>query len=89
MTGSHADFAFTNRGGVRDILPKGELLARHVWNVMPFDNQVVTLEVPGDQLADLDRSFRPHGQGCDGTPLDPDADLSYGHHGFRRAELGR
>jgi 5'-nucleotidase / UDP-sugar diphosphatase len=48
-----ADFAFTNRGGVRDILPQGELLARHVWNVMPFDNRVVVLDVPGDQLAAL------------------------------------
>jgi len=48
-----ADFAFTNRGGVRDVLPGGELLARHVWNVMPFDNAVVTLEIPGDQLAAL------------------------------------
>jgi len=48
-----ADFSFTNRGGVRDILPEGELLARHVWNVMPFDNRVVTLDIPGDQLAAL------------------------------------
>jgi 2',3'-cyclic-nucleotide 2'-phosphodiesterase/3'-nucleotidase len=50
---THADFSFTNRGGVRDILPEGELLARHVWNVMPFDNRVVTLDIPGDQLAAL------------------------------------
>ena len=48
-----ADLAFTNRGGVRDILPGGQLLARHAWNVMPFDNRVVTLEIPGDQLASL------------------------------------
>jgi 2',3'-cyclic-nucleotide 2'-phosphodiesterase (5'-nucleotidase family) len=48
-----ADFSFTNRGGVRDVLPEGELLARHVWNVIPFDNRVVTLEIPGDQLATL------------------------------------
>jgi 2',3'-cyclic-nucleotide 2'-phosphodiesterase (5'-nucleotidase family) len=48
-----ADLAFTNRGGVRDILPEGELLARHVWNVMPFDNRVVTVDIPGDQLAVL------------------------------------
>jgi 2',3'-cyclic-nucleotide 2'-phosphodiesterase (5'-nucleotidase family) len=48
-----ADFAFTNRGGVRDVLHKGELLARHVGNVMPFANAVVTLEIPGDQLAAL------------------------------------
>jgi len=48
-----ADFAFTNRGGVRDVLPAGELLARHIGNVMPFANAVVTLEIPGDQLAAL------------------------------------
>src|SRR5262249_14903238 len=38
MTG--ADFAHMNIGGVRDILPQGRLLARHVWNIMPFDNTV-------------------------------------------------
>ncbi len=48
-----ADFAFTNRGGVRDLLPAGELLARHVWNAMPFDNRVVVIEIPGDQLGSL------------------------------------
>jgi 2',3'-cyclic-nucleotide 2'-phosphodiesterase/3'-nucleotidase len=48
-----ADFAFTNLGGVRDTLPRGQLLARHVWNVMPFENRVVTLDIPGEQLATL------------------------------------
>jgi 2',3'-cyclic-nucleotide 2'-phosphodiesterase (5'-nucleotidase family) len=45
-----ADFAFMNAGGVRDILPQGQLLARHVWNVMPFDNRVVTGRFKGRQL---------------------------------------
>jgi 5'-nucleotidase / UDP-sugar diphosphatase len=65
-----ADFAFTNRGGVRDSLHQGELLARHVGNVMPFANAVVTLEIPGDQLAALKD---PSG-GTDAVvmaPLDP------------------
>ena len=48
-----ADYSFLNRGAVRDILPGGKLLARHVWNVMPFDNRVVTVDIPGDQLAAL------------------------------------
>jgi 2',3'-cyclic-nucleotide 2'-phosphodiesterase (5'-nucleotidase family) len=38
---SGADIAFMNAGGVRDILPKGQILLRHIWNVMPFDNRVV------------------------------------------------
>jgi len=45
-----ADFAFMNAGGVRDVLPKGQLLARHVWNIMPFDNLVVTGRFKGSEL---------------------------------------
>ncbi len=41
MDATGADFAFMNAGGVRDILPKGQILLRHVWNIMPFDNEVV------------------------------------------------
>jgi 2',3'-cyclic-nucleotide 2'-phosphodiesterase (5'-nucleotidase family) len=48
-----ADVAFTNLGGVRDTLPQGQLLARHIWNVMPFNNRVVTVDVPGEELAAL------------------------------------
>ena len=45
-----ADFAFMNQGGVRDILPQGRLLARNIWNVMPFDNLVVIGRFPGAKL---------------------------------------
>jgi 5'-nucleotidase/UDP-sugar diphosphatase len=45
-----ADFAFMNQGGVRDKLPKGPLLARHLWNVMPFDNVVLVGRFPGAKL---------------------------------------
>ncbi|MGE5646676.1 MAG: bifunctional metallophosphatase/5'-nucleotidase [Acidobacteriota bacterium] len=44
------DFAFMNAGGVRDILPQGQLLLRHVWNVMPFDNRVVIGTFKGRDL---------------------------------------
>jgi len=45
-----ADFAFINLGGVRDILPKGQLLVRQIWNVMPFDNRVVFGKFKGRDL---------------------------------------
>jgi 2',3'-cyclic-nucleotide 2'-phosphodiesterase (5'-nucleotidase family) len=48
QTGS--DFAFMNAGGVRDILPQGQLLVRHVWNVMPFDNEVLVGKFKGRDL---------------------------------------
>ncbi|MGD0202007.1 MAG: bifunctional UDP-sugar hydrolase/5'-nucleotidase [Bryobacteraceae bacterium] len=62
-----ADFAFMNAGGVRDILPQGQLLARHVWNVMPFDNRVVTGKFKGRQLPPAVR---------DGAVVDPEREYT-------------
>jgi 2',3'-cyclic-nucleotide 2'-phosphodiesterase (5'-nucleotidase family) len=45
-----ADFAFINAGGVRDVLPQGRLLVRHIWNIMPFDDVVVIAHVKGRDL---------------------------------------
>jgi len=45
-----ADFAFINLGSVRDVLPAGQLLVRHIWDVMPFDNRVVFGKFKGRDL---------------------------------------
>ncbi len=47
---THADFAFQNEGGIRDFLPKGTILARNIWNIMPFDNRMVVGKFKGSQL---------------------------------------
>ena len=47
-----ADLAFMNLGGIRDGLPQGRILARHIWNIMPFDNLIVTARLRGDRLPD-------------------------------------
>jgi 5'-nucleotidase / UDP-sugar diphosphatase len=44
------DLAFVNIGGIRDALPSGTILARHIWNIMPFDNKIVVGKFRGDQL---------------------------------------
>jgi 2',3'-cyclic-nucleotide 2'-phosphodiesterase (5'-nucleotidase family) len=63
-TGS--DFAFMNLGGVRDIVPQGQLKVRNIWDIMPFDNTVVVgtfkgRELPpvvvGDRRVDPDREY--------------------------------
>jgi len=46
-----ADFAVMNRGGVRDQLNKGDVLVRHIWNISPFDNRMMTARAKGSQLA--------------------------------------
>ena len=45
-----ADFVFINAGGVRDNLPKGQLLERNVWNIMPFDDMLVMGTFKGKDL---------------------------------------
>ncbi|MCZ2149192.1 MAG: 5'-nucleotidase C-terminal domain-containing protein [Bryobacterales bacterium] len=45
-----ADFAFMNRGGVRDVIPKGTILARNIWNIMPFDNRLMVGRFLGRDL---------------------------------------
>jgi 5'-nucleotidase/UDP-sugar diphosphatase len=49
-TESGADLAFMNIGGVRDILPEGQLLERHIWDIMPFDDRVVVGTFKGRDL---------------------------------------
>ena len=45
-----ADLAYMNRGGVRDSLSRGTVTARHIWNILPFDNKLVEATVLGSDL---------------------------------------
>jgi 2',3'-cyclic-nucleotide 2'-phosphodiesterase (5'-nucleotidase family) len=47
---THSDFAWMNSGGVRDPLPQGQLLDRQIWNIMPFDNEVLVGTFKGRDL---------------------------------------
>jgi len=47
-TGS--DLAWVNLGNVRDVIPAGTILARTIWNILPFDNAVVIGKFKGSQL---------------------------------------
>lgn len=47
------DFAVQNSGGIRDDIPPGTLSARTVHQVLPFDNTVVVMELPGTAVLRL------------------------------------
>ncbi len=49
----NADFAFINLGGIRGDIPTGPVTYRDVFNVMPFDNQIVLMEIDGKTLKDI------------------------------------
>jgi len=45
-----ADIAFHNSGGIRKNLPKGPVTKRDIWEIVPFENYVVTFDVKGREL---------------------------------------
>lgn len=45
-----ADIAWVNGGNLRDTLPKGQILIRHLWNILPFDNYIVMGKFKGSEL---------------------------------------
>lgn len=62
------DFAFTNSGGLRADLPTGDLTFGQVFEVMPFDNTLVTAAVNGEQLkAVLEAGVGPGTKYCSAT----------------------
>lgn len=44
------DVALLNRKGVRQGLPAGALTKATVWDLVPFENEIVTVKVTGEQL---------------------------------------
>jgi 2',3'-cyclic-nucleotide 2'-phosphodiesterase (5'-nucleotidase family) len=42
-----ADFCFLNNGGLRSTLPKGDITLKRVYELMPFENELVILTLDG------------------------------------------
>lgn len=49
----HVDFSLFNWGGIRSELAEGSITTRMVYQLMPFENQLVVAEVTGAQLYDM------------------------------------
>jgi 5'-nucleotidase/UDP-sugar diphosphatase len=47
------EVAFTNRGGIRTDIPAGYITPRDIFAVLPFDNHLVALQLPGSFLREL------------------------------------
>jgi len=66
-----ADFAVVNIGGLRCSWPAGELTVRSVFELMPFDNEVVILTLKGEDVLLLaDQIAAQNGQGVSGMRLE-------------------
>lgn len=49
-TGKDIDMVILNHGGIRSIISKGDITARTAYEVMPFENSVVVVALPGTQV---------------------------------------
>lgn len=47
------DAAFVNFGGIRSYLPKGDITIGKIFELMPFDNQIVLQKLNGKQLKEF------------------------------------
>lgn len=58
---SAADIAFQNGGGIRADLPAGEINLEKLYTLLPFDNQMVVMDLNGTQILELlEKSAEQH-----------------------------
>jgi 2',3'-cyclic-nucleotide 2'-phosphodiesterase (5'-nucleotidase family) len=58
------DICLLNSGGIRSILPKGNVTARTAFEIMPFENSLVVIALKGEQIVEIVNYFiaerKPH-----------------------------
>ena len=63
-TGNELDIVLLNHGGIRSILPKGNVTTKSAYNLMPFENSVVVVPLKGSVVIEmtsyLKESGKPH-----------------------------
>jgi 2',3'-cyclic-nucleotide 2'-phosphodiesterase (5'-nucleotidase family) len=58
------DICLLNHGGIRSILPKGDVTSRTAFEIMPFENSLVVVALKGEQIFEIVSYFitekKPH-----------------------------
>lgn len=47
------DICLLNHGGIRTIIPKGDVTARNAYEIMPFENTAVVITLKGEQVLEI------------------------------------
>ncbi len=70
FSGDNVDISIVNLGGLRTVVPAGNITVRKVFELMPFENELVILWLKGDKLNDLLQYFASMGgQGVSGLRM--------------------
>ncbi len=69
------DVSMINRGGLRTTLPKGEIKTMTMFEMMPFENEIVFLKLKGDVMLEfINHMAARGGEGVSGTRFGIKAD---------------
>jgi len=60
LSAGKVDFALTNPGGLRKPIPKGNITVGTIYELMPFENALVVLDLTGVQVQELADSVASH-----------------------------
>lgn len=52
-TGNNIDFALFNFGGIRTAISKGKITNKHAFQLMPFENELVVVELSSEKITEL------------------------------------
>lgn len=55
MNSDYIDFSLLNNGGLRTSLPKGDVTRRKIFEIMPFENELVVITLSPEKTAELFR----------------------------------
>ena len=47
------DLVLMNHGGIRSTIPKGSVTSRTAYNIMPFENSIIIVELKGSEIEEL------------------------------------
>jgi 2',3'-cyclic-nucleotide 2'-phosphodiesterase (5'-nucleotidase family) len=68
--GVKPDMAYVNYGGIRNSLPQGKITVGNVFELMPFENQLVVVKLSGDAVVKMaGRIARRGGEGVAGMKI--------------------
>ena len=75
---NEADICIMNNGGLRNILPKGNITKGDIYKLMPFENELVVLELTNDEFRELiNYLILRNGEPFSGMEVKVFADLNY------------
>lgn len=70
LVGRTCDMALMNKGGIRTILPAGNIMMSTIYEIMPFENSIAVVKMKGTLLKQLMSEIaKTGGQGVSGARL--------------------